>query len=192
MARKPREESSSKVYHFINRGVNKKTIFHAPKDHGFYLDLIRQYKDRLGIEIYHYCVMTNHSHLILMAPDRAALSKFAYFIQRRYAYYYCDSYAWEEQVFRRSFVSIPIPDDAYLLECARYIERNPVKAQIVNCPSEYFSSSYSYYAEGKKNDLLTPSPSYLGLSENIAERRTAYRLYVGQERRALDKLTMYF
>ncbi len=182
MPRKPRRESESGVYHFIARGVNKKKLFHRPEDYEFYRALLVEYKTALGIKIYHYCLMNNHVHLVLKAPDLSALSRFGHFIQRRYAYYYCKTYRWAEQVFRKRFLSLPIENDAYLLECGRYIERNPLEAKLVDQVEKYPYSSSSFYITGKADPLVSESPAFLSLSVDERERRRIYRFYVLQER----------
>ena len=183
MPRKPRQESPVGVYHFITRGVNKKKLFHKDKDYKSYLELISEYRDRFNIQIYHYCLMTNHVHLLLKATDLSALSQFGHFTQRRYAYYYCKTYHWSEQVFRRNFTSLPIAEDAHLLECGRYIERNPLKAKLVQDLKDYPYTSYSYYSLGKEDPLITESPLYPTLGHSSLERMFVYRFYVTHERR---------
>lgn len=183
MARKPRQGSSAGVYHFMTRGVNKKDLFHSQRDYENYLAIVKEGSKKLGVQIFHYCLMTNHAHILLHAEELAVLSKFAHCIQRNYALYYCRTHQWPEQVFRRSFASLPINDDAYLLECGRYIERNPVEAKLVTEPEKYPYTSYAFYAFGKKDPLLTESPLYETLGNSERERMAAYRFYVSHERR---------
>src|SRR3989338_7497448 len=101
MARKPRSESPVGIYHFMTRGVNKKRIFHKDRDYAFYLALLMEYCQRLNLKIYHYCILSNHAHLVVKADTLKALGQFGHFTHRRYAYYYCKNYRWSEQVFRR-------------------------------------------------------------------------------------------
>lgn len=182
MPRKPRQLSQTGVYHFINRGINKKKIFHRENDYGFYLGLMKSHADELGIGIHHYCLMNNHTHILLSSQDLDSLSRFGHYLQRRYAYYYCKTYHWAEQVFRKRFVSLPINEDRYLLECGRYIERNPVRAKLVKSPSDYKYSSYHYYAFGKKDEVVSCDPLYEEMGKSGAERMKTYREYLESER----------
>ena len=182
MPRMPRQVSPTGVYHFINRGVNKKRIFHRDKDFNHYLELLQEYSRKFEIHIYHYCIMTNHSHLLLKAKDISLLSQFGHFIQRRYAYYYCKTHHWSEQVFRKRFVSLVIDKDSYLLECGRYIERNPLRAGIVKDLKSYPYTSYSYYAYQEPNDLLIPNPFYLDIAKTKEQRAIVYQEYLSQDR----------
>ena len=178
MPRKPRQPSASGYYHFINRGVNKKKIFHEDEDFEFYKGLLKEYAEKLNLRILHYCLMANHTHLLLWSEDILFLSQFGHFIQRRYAYYYCKTYHWSEQVFRNRYMSLPVENDSYLLECGRYIERNPLDANIVKDPKEYKHSSFHYYAYGKPDNLVTQSPLYHNLGRSKEERMLVYRFNI--------------
>lgn len=182
MPRKNRQASQSGIYHFINRGVNKKKLFHSAKDYERYLALMKEHSEALNVQIYHYCLMNNHTHILLKVLDLGSLSRFGYYLQRRYAYYYCKTYHWSEQVFRKRFISLAIDNDSYLLECGRYIERNPVRAKLIEDPTNFEYSSYGFYGFGRKNDLLTSNPLYVGLGQTNMERMRAYRRYVSEER----------
>lgn len=182
MPRRPRQSSEAGIYHFINRGVNKKDLFHKDRDYKQYLSLIKQHSERLDIKIHHYCLMKNHTHILLKCSDIKALSLFGHFLQRRYAYYYCKSYHWSEQVFRKRFISIPIDKDSYLLECGRYIERNPVRAKLIEDPKDFAYSSYLFYALGDEDLLITPNPLYENMGPSKEAQMKAYREYVSQGR----------
>lgn len=89
-------------------------------------------------------------------------------------------------------MSVPIQDDSYLLECGRYIERNPMDAMLVKSPADHPYSSYLFYAEGKEDLLLTESPLYQNFGNSSLERRAAYRFYVCQKRQEIKELTVPF
>jgi putative transposase len=183
MAREPRKESSTGIYHVMARGVNQKEIFHKEGDFMRYLCLLKKYSDRFDAKIYHYCIMSNHTHFIVHTQDIKSLSRLGHCVHRQYAGYYCKKYDWSEQVFRRNFLSIPIEDDAYFLECGRYIERNPLEANLVKNPEDYPFSSYRFYAKRRPDPLLTESSLYESLGKNNRERVAAYKLYVCHERK---------
>ena len=182
MPRRKRLQGQTEFYHWINRGINQEKLFHKTLDFERFLSLIKEHSRQFEIKLFHYCLMSNHAHLLISSNDLESMAKFSQYIQRRYAYYYCKTYKWRGQVFQRMYRSIPIEKDSYLLECGRYIERNPVRANIVKLPEEYPYSSYCFYAFGKKGDILELSPAYLGISDNPKIRQGEYRAYVGQDR----------
>lgn len=182
MPRKKRDESPTGIYHWIVRGMNRKKLFHSEKDYEFFEGLLLKYKAEYGIRIYHYCYMSNHVHLLVYASDLEDLAGFSQYVQRRYAYYYCGEYKWNGSVFQRRYKSFAIDRESYLLECARYIERNPVKAKMAKRPEQYYYSSYHYYVKGRQSELLTQSPGYLGLGREETQRRRLYEKYVSETR----------
>ena len=74
--------------------------------------------------------------------------------------------------------SVPIEDDAHLLAVLAYVDLNGVRAGRDNSPEESVWCSHHYYSHGRKDDLLTPAPSYLALSNIPADRQTEYRAIV--------------
>jgi len=99
-----------------------------------------------------------------------------------YAKYFARNQNHIGHVFQDRFKSLPVNDNTYLLECGRYIERNPVKAGLVRKPEEYSWSSYAFYSQERKNDILTTNPAYMDLAARPAERTSLYRTYVETDR----------
>ena len=80
--------------------------------------------------------------------------------------------------FERMYKCIPVEDDSYLLECARYIERNPLRAGLVTRLEDYSYSSYRFYALGETSDLVAGSPAYQVLADDDTARQKRYVEYV--------------
>ena len=182
MPRHKRIASETGFYHWINRGINQKKIFHKAGDFRCWLKLVEEHRSDYGVRLHHFCLMSNHIHLLLSCGEIRDLSRFSCMIQRRYAYYYCKTYQWHGQVFQRMFKSLPIENDSYLLECGRYIERNPVRAHLAKRPEDYLFSSFRHYAYGEELKCLEPSPAYLALGQTPVNRRERYQSYVSSER----------
>ena len=182
MPRKKRQTSPTGTYHWICRGIHKKEIFHRPSDYDFFKKLLKEYTLLHKIQIYHYCLMSNHIHLLIFSPTMEGMAKFSQMVQRRYAYHYCGIYHWVGNVFQRGYRSISVDRDAHLLECGRYVERNPLKAALAEHPASYKYSSFRYYGCGEFDPLLTPSPAYLGLADADEARMATYSEYVSEFR----------
>ena len=118
--------------------------------------------------------------MLIQSPSVKDMATFSQYVHRRYAYYYCAKYHWSGSIFQRSYRSLPIDQESYLLECGRYIERNPVKARLCEDPASYPYSSYNFYAQGQEDDLLDSSPAYLALSESEQARMAVYTEFVLQ------------
>lgn len=187
MARKPRPASESGYYHLISRGNNKKDLFHEAKDFEQYLLLLIQYASVNEVKLHHYCLMTNHTHLLVHSKLPEVLSRMMHGLQRCYVRYFSHKYQWTGHLFQGRFKSLPIESESYLLECGRYIERNPLRAKLVKDPADWLHSSYQAYAFGKHIPYLTCSAAYLNLAAAQTERQRLYRSYL-QESRPYEQL----
>lgn len=182
MPRKRREESPTGVHHWIARGINRKNLFHQPQDYSVFLELTAKFAIQFRIKLYHYCLMTNHIHMLIHCPDLESIVVFSHYLKRTYAYYQSDQYKISGSTFERMYRSKPVLEDIYLLECARYIDRNPLRAGCTQSLEAYPYGSYLAYAQGMKNPLITLSPAYLALSSSDHERQRLYSRFVSQAR----------
>ena len=182
MARKPRPFSESGYYHLITRGNNRKSLFCEPDDFAHYLGLLRQYLSLNTVQLNHYCLMTNHAHLLVHSDAPQAISRMMHGLQRSYVLFFRKKYRWTGHLFQGRFKSLPIDRETYLLECGRYIERNPIRAKMVEGPGDWPYSSYHVYASEKIDPMITPSATYLGLADSRQERQALYREYLNQAR----------
>ena len=170
------------VCHIIQRGNNRQKIFREEKDYEKFLYLTKKYKARYAFDVYNYCLMSNHLHFFIKISRGRDIEKLMQGIFQSFRFHYYKTYKYTGYLFQGRYKSKIIEKDAYLLECARYIERNPLRAGIVKDLSHYKWSSYLYYAYGLKNDLITENPMYANLGHSAIERQKAYREYVLQDR----------
>ena len=182
MARSKRLESPTGIYHWITRGVNRKHLFHGSDDYLRFKELLFEYKTPHEIEIHHYCLMPNHVHMLLKAVNLDEMAKFSHYVLRRYTYYYCKFHGWAGSLFQKGYKSRPVDKETYLLECGRYIERNPVKAGLSSLAQDYAYSSFKFYSNHQQDDLITPSPAYLAIADDPHERARHYTEFVNQSR----------
>ncbi|WP_432696290.1 transposase [Marinobacterium sp. YM272] len=94
---------------------------------------------------------------------------------RRYVRYFNSRYRRTGTLWEGRFKSWLIQPEQYLLACQRYIEMNPVKARMVEHPSQYHWSSYQAHAQGIDSVLWTPHQQYLNLGKNMTERQRNYK-----------------
>jgi putative transposase len=175
MPRGPRLIYKNAIVNIVSRGNNKRIIFKKDKDFKYFKMLLLKYKKRYGFKLYHYCLMRNHVHLLLEVIEPAALAKTMQGVQLSYYHYFRKRYGYVGRFWQGRFCSKLIKNSNYLLTAGLYIERNPLKAGLVNHPSEYKWSSYNIYAHGVKDSLIDLSPYYNSLSHNGMERCKIYR-----------------
>ncbi|MBS4212875.1 REP-associated tyrosine transposase [Neobacillus rhizophilus] len=146
MPRSARVKSMSGVYHIMWRGANRQEIFHDDEDCNRFLDILAKYKRESELEIYAWCLMGNHVHLLLR-EGKEDISNTMKRIGVSYASYYNWKYDTTGHLFQGRFKSENVEDNRYLLTVTRYIHQNPVKAGIVDRPNEWkWSSCREYYA----------------------------------------------
>ncbi|MFC1807077.1 transposase [Candidatus Omnitrophota bacterium] len=167
--------------HILARGNNKQKIFKDDIDYKTCLKRIFQYKEESNILIYHYCLMPTHIHMIVEISNESTLSRFMKQLEVGYVHHYKRRYDYIGHFWQDRYKSLLISNDSYLITCARYVELNPVRAELVKNPEDYRYSSYKAYAYGYKNDIITYDPIYLELGNTNKKRQIAYRLDIENE-----------
>lgn len=175
MPRRPRLTLANVPLHLIQRGNNRQACFVADEDHRFYLDWLGEYAGKAGCRIHAYVLMTNHVHLLVSAERGGAPGEMMKALGQRYVQYFNKTYHRSGTLWEGRYRSCPTQAETYLLACQRYIELNPVRANIVEHPGNYCWSSYRANAQGEVNPLVTPHDLYQALGPNPEARQVAYR-----------------
>jgi len=144
MARPPRIEFENAIYHITARGNNKQGIFLDDEDRGFFINCLTRCWKRFDLEILAFCLMSNHFHLFLRTP-RANLSKAMQWINGTYTGHFNWRHKRSGHLLQGRYKSVLIADDTHYMHLSMYIHLNPVRAGLVEDPSEYFWSSYRDY-----------------------------------------------
>lgn len=183
MPRISRNLTDNGYYHILSRGNNKKNIFCCEDDYIKFLELTSKYLAKYKIYIYHYCLMSNHFHFLLQAPEALHLPKFMQGLLQSYAWHFRKKYNSVGFLFQNRYKSLFIEKENYLLECARYIERNPVRSGTVRDLNKYPWNSFSFYANGLDDPIIMHlNPCYIGLAKSNCDRQRRFREYILQKR----------
>lgn len=142
MPRKKRILSSTNIYHIIWRGVSKQNIFIEDYDYKKFLWLLADCKKAFNLEIYSYCLMSNHVHLLIKSDK---ISEAMGRLGSSYAQWFNTKYERNGHLFQDRFLSEPVEDDRYFVTVIRYIHQNPLKAGLTTTIDEYKWSSYKAY-----------------------------------------------
>jgi putative transposase len=175
MPRKPRFTLPGVPQHVIQRGNNREPCFLAEPDYRRYLDDLAVSAEKTACRIHAYALMTNHVHLLLTPMQEQGIGEMMQALGRRYVYYFNNTYRRTGTLWEGRYKASLVDSDAYLLTCMRYIELNPVRAEMVSHAGEYKWSSYGANAQGRVDALLSPHPLYTALGETAADRQYAYR-----------------
>ena len=178
MARQLRIEYEGAVYHITSRGNAGQGIFLDDADREGFLDVLASVVDRFNWICHAYCLMTNHYHLLLETPD-ANLSRGMRQLNGVYTQAFNRQRGRKGHVLQGRFKSILVEKDSYLLELARYVVLNPVRASMVQHPRHWRWSSYRATAgEIVAPDFLTTEWILSQFEEDPDRARRAYRVFV--------------
>jgi putative transposase len=175
MPRLQRQLLSHSCYHIITRGNNRHDVFENDDDYMYFLDLIKRFKTEHPFDLFHYCLMSNHVHMLVKTNKDSDFSTFMKRLNLAYFHHYRNSYGWIGHFWQDRFKSQAVGKDEYFIQCGKYIELNPVRAGIVDTPEKYRYSSFGHYAEGKISLLITDNLFYETLGSTSIDRQKAYR-----------------
>lgn len=171
MAREPRKRSNTGIYHILLRGIDKRDIFLDNWDRDKFIEYLSKAKEKGNFELYGYCLMDNHVHLLIKEGEEIGLS-----IKRitvGYVGWHNKKYERTGHLFQNRYKSEVVETDSYLLTVLRYIHQNPVKAKIIDNPEKYSWSSYNQYIESYQNQNTTIDPGlikgYLATEEEFID-----------------------
>ncbi|MCK4642347.1 transposase [bacterium] len=160
MARRARNDKKGYFYHLICRGQRKNPLFFSPVDRIVYFMFINEILREHDIEIFAYCLMKNHIHL-LVRRNNHPIHNFMKRLNTKYALYFNKKYGLVGHVFQGRYKLIIVLDESYLFHLVKYIHLNPVNASICDVPGEYKYSSAAFYEGNKEKHIL----NIKGLSE---------------------------
>jgi len=121
------------VFHVINRGIRRNRLFDRPDDYDDFVDLMRQAQERVPIRLLSYCLMPNHFHFALWPSSDGEMSRFMGWLTATH------SKRWHVRhettglgpVYQGRFKALPVQTETYFFRLCRYIERNPLRAELV-------------------------------------------------------------
>ena len=145
MARAARKFSESGIYHIVFRGVNRQHLFEEEADYEKLRKILAALKEEMKYQIYAYCFMSNHVHILLKEQNVGDISLIMKRLLTKYARWYNIKYKRSGALIANRYKSKPVEIDEYFLPVVRYIHQNPTKAGITSSMEEYSWSSYNEY-----------------------------------------------
>jgi len=147
-------------HHVTQRGNNRATVFFDDEDRRTYLNLLAKYSKKFSLQIWAYCLMDNHIHLLAVPRKETSLARGVGLTNQVYTQYLNRKLQQSGRIWQNRFYSCIVEDNDYLWTVARYIERNPVKSHLVEQAEDYGWSSARAHVTGSENSLLH-DPSWL-------------------------------
>ncbi len=168
-------------HHIIQRGNNRSICFFNYNDYVAYLAMLKKSAAEQGCKIHALVLMTNHVHLLVTPENKHSISKMMQCLGRNYVLYINRTYERTGTLWEGRFKAVLVDSESYFFTVSRYIELNPVRANMVNSPADYRWSSFHHNALGIESSLITPHPLYTSLGSGSAQRLTAYSALFTEE-----------
>jgi putative transposase len=146
MPRTARACSGGYTYHVLNRGNARATVFHKPGDYDAFIEIIAEASLRHPMRILAYCLMPNHFHLALWPREDGDLSRWMHWLLTTHVGRYLRHYHSSGHIWQGRFKAFPTEADEHLLTILRYIERNPLRAGLVDRAEAWPWSSLRWLA----------------------------------------------
>jgi putative transposase len=180
MPRIARIIASGYPHHITQRGNNRATVFFDDEDRQTYLNLLINYTQKHRIQIWAYCLMSNHIHLLAVPETDKSLARGIGLTNQVYTQYLNRKLNQSGRIWQNRFFSCVVENNQYLWSVARYIERNPIKAGLAEYAEAYrWSSAKSHISD--KSDSLLVADSWLA-----PEEQSEYATFLLDENKDTD------
>lgn len=157
MARLARIVAPGCPHHVTQRGNRREPIFFEPGDQEIYRDLLAEHCSKSSVEVWAYCFMPNHVHLILGPHDATGLARALGDTHRRYTTFINARGRWRGHLFQNCFASVAM-DENHLIAAVRYVSLNPVRARLVARAEDWPWSSVRAHLAGRNDELVAVAP----------------------------------
>ena len=157
MSRLPRIIVPGIPHHVTQRGNRRQRIFMEDDDYALYRDWLAQACRSNGVDVWSYCLMPNHVHLILVPADETGLSRAVGETHRRYSGYINARLRVTGHLFQGRFGCVAM-DEAHLMAAFRYLAMNPVKAKLAATAADWPWSSTPAHLRRQDDGLVTVRP----------------------------------
>ena len=144
-------------HHVTQRGNRRAPVFFEEGDYALYRDLLAERCRKASVACWSYCLMPNHVHLILVPATADGLARAIGETHRQYTGFVNARARWTGHLFQGRFASVVL-DEEHLMQAARYVALNPVRARLVQRPQDWAWSSLRAHLDGRDDGLVTVAP----------------------------------
>jgi putative transposase len=158
MPRTARAIVAGHCYHLLNRGNKRAEVFHTAEDYSLFLALIARAQERLDLPLLAACLMPNHIHLVVRPNCANDLAHWTHWFFTTHVRWYHAKHASTGRVWQGRFKAFAVQDDHHLLTVLRYVERNALRANLVERAEDWRWGSLNWRAAQRPPLQLTPPP----------------------------------
>jgi putative transposase len=149
MPRRPRSSTTGLIFHVVNRSAKRSRLFEDAADYHAFEAILRMATIRFGVAVFAYSIMPNHWHIVLTPLRDGELSRFMHWLTTTHTRRWQLAHGTEGEgaVYQGRFRAIPVAGDAHFLWVCRYVERNALRANLVDRAEDWRWSSLRLRAE---------------------------------------------
>ena len=145
-------------YHIINRGNRKARIFHEAEDYSQFLAAVHLAQERIAVPILAACLMPNHFHLVVRPVTDDGFGLWSRWLFTTHVRWHHAKYQSSGHLWQGRYKAFLIQEDHHLLTVMRYVERNALRANLVERAEDWRWGSLAWRATPSPAATLTPSP----------------------------------
>lgn len=187
MPRHSRQKSSTRTYHVVIKGADRQLLFEELNDYKKYLEILQYYKEECKFELFAYCLMSNHVHLLIRHSPEHSLETVFRHINTAYAVWFNMKYNRTGFVQNGRYFSEPVETERYLLTVVKYIHYNPTKAGMEPTPGASYPWS-SFYDYQQNNSDLTDISVVLSIVGGLDSFIASHKIYENEKCLDVDRL----
>jgi putative transposase len=178
MPRPPRQIFAGQCYHILNRANRKAEVFHDSSDYAAFVQLMRKAQEHVSLPLLAACLMPNHVHLVVQPVADGDVARWMQWLFTTHARHYHEKYQTTGHVWQGRYKHCTVQDDHYLLALLRYVERNALRARLVERAEEWSWGSLNWRLRADSRIDLTPPPLELPTwwAEFVNQPQTAAEL----------------
>jgi putative transposase len=158
MPRTSRASRGGFVYHVLNRGNGQSDVFHKDDDFAAFVALMREAHEKVPMRLTGFCLMSSHFHLLLWPHKDGDLSRWMQWLMTSHVRRYHRHYKGSGHVWQGRFKAFPVQCDDHYLTVLRYVERNPLRANLVERSQDWEWSSLKPSTRSGLEGLLSDGP----------------------------------
>lgn len=177
MPRPPRYTFAGECYHVLNRANRQAEVFHEPADYFAFIELMDKAQRRVDVPLFAFCLMPNHVHLVVRPNGDGDIARWMQWLFTTHARHYHGKNGTTGHVWQGRYKHFPVQGDRHLLALIRYVERNAMRAKLVNRAEAWRWGSLHW---------RTRDQSVLRLSDPPAPLPSAWTEFVNQPQTAAE------
>jgi putative transposase len=158
MPRQKRADEAGVIYHAINRGNARQKIFLKQEDYDAFIRVLAEGLEKYPVELFSFTLMPNHWHLVVRPQQDGQMGRLFRWVTATHSLRYHGHYRTrgEGHIYQSRFKSFPVQDDTHFYVLCRYVERNPLRANLVK-----HAEDWQYGSLFRWNQSAEPLPKIL-------------------------------